>query len=401
MKQMRAFLSKLAVNWKLIAMIIIVVLITAGLLGYKLGRLTSGLSGSEFATANSYQSLHTIYDNPLHLPYKLVGWAVHKIPYDGLSLYRVPSVIFGVATIVAFAVIVRRWYGARIALLGTAIFMTSAWFLHVSRLASFQVEFLWASVTLLALNVLLHAYAEKVGVFLLWCAGVLCLLFVPGMVWLLLVNIIFQRDDLIDAWQSCERLWQRLLVIIAPLLVVGGFGYLLYRQSQLVLEWLGIPADFAAWHDMLYRAVHAFSYFVFRGPNDPTLWLGRLPILNIFMTVMLLAGIIFYARHLRAWRSRFILTLFLIGAALSALSASVEFSLLVPFVYLVALAGIASLLHQWLKVFPRNPLARSVGIGLVAIVVVASVGYNLRSYYIAWPHNSATRAAFVQYAPPK
>jgi hypothetical protein len=54
------------------------------------------------------------------------------------------------------------------------------------------------------------------------------------------------------------------------------------------------------------------------------------------------------------------------------------------------------MLHAWLTVFPRNPVARTTGIALVSIVVVMAVSYHLTSYFVAWRYDPATLSAFRQ-----
>jgi hypothetical protein len=140
--------------------------------------------------------------------------------------------------------------------------------------------------------------------------------------------------------------------------------------------------------------LHSLSFFVYKGPTTATVWLPRLPILDFFSLIMMVLGALFYAKHIRAPRTRMLLILFILGAALFALGGPVTISILVPLMYLLVTAGFGYLLHEWLLVFPRNPLARSLGFSLLGIAVSLSCIYNLRAYFVAWPHNSATEAAF-------
>ena len=52
------------------------------------------------------------------------------------------------------------------------------------------------------------------------------------------------------------------------------------------------------------------------------------------------------------------------GVVLVGLGGPVGLSILVPLLYVAVATGLAYLLHEWLKVFPNNPLARGFGIGL-------------------------------------
>jgi hypothetical protein len=112
------------------------------------------------------------------------------------------------------------------------------------------------------------------------------------------------------------------------------------------------------------------------------------------MIVCFLAGILFYLSHIKAERTQLLLALSAIGLLLTAAGGAVPRSLLVPLIYLVSFGGLAYILHYWLKLFPVNPIARRTGISLVAIAVALACAYNVRHYFVAWPHNPATQAAY-------
>jgi hypothetical protein len=84
----------------------------------------------------------------------------------------------------------------------------------------------------------------------------------------------------------------------------------------------------------------------------------------------------------------------LIGFVLVGISGPVPLSLLVPLLYMGIATGLAYLLHEWLKIFPNNPLARGVGLGLIIVAVAISCTYNYRAYFIAWPNADATKTTF-------
>jgi membrane protein YdbS with pleckstrin-like domain len=69
-------------------------------------------------------------------------------------------------------------------------------------------------------------------------------------------------------------------------------------------------------------------------------------------------------------------------------------SLILPVVYLLIASGIAYMLHLWLKVFPANPVARSLGIIIIMLAVFLTSIYQTRSYFVAWRYNSETSEVF-------
>jgi hypothetical protein len=157
-----------------------------------------------------------------------------------------------------------------------------------------------------------------------------------------------------------------------------------------------MPDHFAPWQSTLKQFEDTVQAFVYHGPHNPQLWLGRLPLLDAFLGFMLIAGILFYARHWRATRTRLLLGYFVLGVLLVSLSGAVRLSAIVPIVYLVAIGGVAYVLHFWLNVFPRNPLARGTGIAIVAAIIIFSCLYNVRQYFIAWPHNPEVVTIYQQ-----
>jgi hypothetical protein len=273
------------------------------------------------------------------------------------------------------------------------MFATSAWVLHVSRLASFDVLYLCAVPLLLLAQALMYRNSENpaiwYGSFVVW--GML--LYVPGMVWLVLLHLFLQRKILLEAWLD-ETSGRRRTITIALSIVWLPLLILDFLRSGHFMQWLGLPADFAAPLTIVKNFFGVFVHLFIRGPQYPDIWLGRAPILDAFTLLITVLGIYFYAKHWTAWRSRTLGLMFAVGVILVALGGPVGLSLLVPLLYLAAAAGLAYILHEWLKVFPLNPLARGIGIGIVALLVGLSCLYNIRAYFVAWPHNQVTKATF-------
>lgn len=365
-----------------------------GLMFYKLGSLTPGLSLAELKTLNTPVGLNALFSDPLYFPLDFIRSVFFFTVSDfGGFIGRAPNALFGLFAIVSFSYIIWRWHGRRTALFATALFATSAWVLHVSRLASFDVLYLCSIPVLLATGILLQKHGNKALVFYATLIAWLTLLYVPGMVWLVALTVYWQRDVLIEGLGYRKALWQRILSICIvgislPLLLIN-----LFRPGQLVL-WLGAPNYWEAPLVVLKQFGAVILHLFIRGPEDSDIWLGRLPIFDIFTLAMCVVGIYFYARHIKAYRTRMLLSYGVVGWLLVGLSGPVGLSLLIPLVYVFVAAGIAYLLREWLQVFPLNPFARGLGITLISIVVLMSCLYNLRSYFVAWPHNETTKSHF-------
>jgi hypothetical protein len=219
------------------------------------------------------------------------------------------------------------------------------------------------------------------------------LVYIPGVIWLVLPAIYLQRGAIADGWRHFKRWWQRLAYLLTGIVWLPLLIITLSRPGNLV-TWLGLPADLAAPLTLVKNFVGVFVHLFVRGPEYPALWVGRAPILDIFTLAACLVGIYFYATHRQAARSRLLALFFGLGVILVALGGPVGLSLLVPLLYLVAATGIAYLVREWLQVFPVNPLARKLGLGLVSLAIALACLYNLRAYFVAWPHNKVTETVF-------
>jgi len=388
--------KKLNLSGETKSLILLCLVVVAGLLWlmlHRLGSLTTGLSLNERAAILTPLGWHNLYAQPLYLPLKLVRSTVFFLaPDHGQLISRLPNVAFGVLAIICLAWLVKLWHGNRTTWFAGLLFATSAWVLHVSRLASYDVLYLLAIPALLLVHLGLQKRSSP-GIWYLCNLLNGFLLFVPGLVWLVILNAYLQRRLLANAWSQFDSFRQRAfywlsLLIWLPLLLID-----LTRPGQLRL-WLGLPAHFVGPLTLLKQFVAVPVHLFIRGPQYPDQWLGRAPVLDIFTLMACLIGAYFYLSRLDSLRSRLLVSFFGLGIVLIGLGGPVGLSLLVPILYLAAATGIAYLLHDWLKVFPLNPIARGLGIGLITVAVGLACIYNLRAYFVAWPHNNVTKATF-------
>ena len=364
------------------------VAIVASALLFRLSSLAPSLSPGEQMTLAATISLHKIIDNPAHLPLKLLEWSTRFAPTHHVLLFsRLPSVVLASISLLIFAYILRRWYGPRTAVFGFVMLATSAWFLHVGRFAGTDVEYLTGILALLAIHIGLYDHDDHPLMLYVWLLTNLALLFIPGFVWFVLLSLVWQRAELLTAWQKLGPLRNRIIWTVAAVVGLVATTYSITRNIQLLKVWLGAPEVFASWQSILRQLVNTLETVVYQGPHNPEIWLGRLPLLDTFSGIMLIAGIAFYIRHWRASRTRLLLSYLVLGIVLASLGGAVRFSVIVPIIYLVAIGGVAYILHFWLSTFPRNPLARATGIGIVVTIIALSCFYNLEQYFVAWPHN--------------
>jgi hypothetical protein len=319
------------------------------------------------------------------------------LPFSTAFNLRLPSVALALATFGMVAYILNRWYGQRTAIFGCIALGASAWFMHVGRSATFDITYFVALPTLLSAHLSLYYADQRVRALPFWLFCMAMLLYLPGLVWLVLLNTFWQRKELLDAWQGLKSWWQRPLVVLVMILLIAplAHGFFVSQQAHFALTWLGVPSHVLHWYSPLQEAGYSLLFIGARSPADPSLWLGHQPVFDVFLATMLVIGVYFYATHTKADRTKLLLSITLLSIILTA-GGIVTRSLIVPLLYLLAGGGIAYTLYLWLRVFPRNPLARGFGITLLAFTLGLSCLYNLRQYFIAWPHNPETKKVFVQ-----
>lgn len=356
--------------------------------------LTGGLSRNEIEVATTTVGWQGIANDSFYLPLKLLLSAgFFWFDQGGALVSRLPSVLFGVAAVIALTAVIKAWHGTRIALLAGTLFATSAWTLHVSRYASVDSSYLLAAPILVATIILLQRSKRWwVPALVLFTWSVL--LFTPGLVWLVMLAAFWERYSFVDTWQQATSWLRKLLLPLSFTLLLPLLIYQFVMSPESSLTWLGVPTNFGTISDFGVRLINVPLNLFALGPDNPELWLGRLPLLDVITIVFTLLGIVYYAKRWRAARAQLLAGFLIISWIVIALGGPAGLSLIVPVVYFLTGSGIAQLNGEWLKRFPNNPIARSFGTTLLAIAIAVSCLYNLRNYFVAWPSNPMTISKF-------
>ncbi len=374
----------------------LIVLVGLGLIGlvtcFKLGTLVPNYAAVESQTAQSSRSLKDIWADPTYAPYKFGQYVVQKFKITLPATLRAVSAFYGSLSVVLFYFVVRHWHTKRIALMSTVLFATSSWFLHTARIATPSIM----QVMLLAL-VAYGLWAQLTHKFeLSLTVGVIVLafcLYVPGLVWFWLSLLIWRRKQILQHIIRVSWLWRiyALVILLCALtLLIQG----LVRQPWLIRLWFGLPENLPTLATYGRNVIDVPINLFLRASGDPVFWLDHLPVLDVFSAVMFLLGIYAYYFRLRLDRTLALIGIFVIGSLLIGLGGSMTLTILLPFVYLVVAAGLALMLQQWFTVFPRNPLARGLAVGVLTLAVGVTSFYHLMHYFVAWPNAPETRAAF-------
>ena len=378
-------------RWQPLAVYGAMALVLLAGLYWRLGSLLPGYSQSELGTYNAGMSLHNILHSPLNAPFLLLTKGLsYALPHN-LVAGRLAATLCGVVVLLLFAALLDRWHNMRTAILGTILFGLSASFLHVSRAGTPEV-LLFGLFVLTACGFWLKQTNHWLALLVCFILTA-CLVYVPGMLWFIVAGLLWQ-------WKTIDQVFKKHLLTVtigtlALLAALVPLGWDVYKDHGLIRPLLGLPAQWPTISAMIRNLLNVPFHLFIHNDVNPVAWLGTAPILDAFSLTMFVLGGYLYLRNIKLIRTPLFLTLLIAMAALIAVGGSITLTIIMPFVYLVIAAGIAYLTDQWFKVFPRNPIARSIGWVSVIILVAIACGYQLTHYFVGWPEATATHQVFT------
>jgi len=379
-----------------------ILVISLGIIAYllyfhRLQSLVPAYTHVELQAVKNASDWHHILKNPINAPFLVPLWFATAVLHHGPYVGRVIASVFGVLAVVLFYLVVRLMYGFRTTFLATILFATSAGLLHTVRLGAAPVLqfgtlcFVFAAIRYLQLSPhrrTAFGYGMAVLGGLLW--------YIPGMIWVACIWLFLMRRTVRQQLQRTPTKhlvgWVLLSLIVAlPLLIAA-----IHTHGQVLLASTGLPPTLHSvthiapnlWDTLLSVSIYSTGTAVW--------WVGHAPLLNVAEVVLAVAGMYYYMRHNRTGSTLFIMSTMVLAWLLIGFGGSVSIAFLIPLIYLSIARGIDQLLERWFTVFPRNSIARFTGIAALCIMLAFSVLYQVRSYFVAWPHAAATRHEFHQ-----
>lgn len=343
------------------------------------------LNTAEQASSIGVDSGMAIANDITFAPQRAVDYLVFKLTGDEALYFRLVSILITFLAIAAFFILIRQWISLRVALIATALFATSSWVLHDARWAE-PHAILLLGLPFLLLAGTLQKVKEYDPVLPLTSMVVALMLYIPGFWIFFITGITFTYKDIYEAWQEASAkikvLWASGFILPLLPLVFG-----LSRPGALK-NWLGLPEggiNISATRDNL---VNLPEQLFINGIDKPAQWLYGTPVLDGVTAILFLTGLFYVLRDFRFPVRRLVLVLFgIFCLAFIGLMGHTYTSLLIPLVYIFAAFGITFLLDQWFHIFPKNPMARSLGVIAVSVLVFFSCTYHIFRYHHVWPRS--------------
>jgi hypothetical protein len=139
--------------------------------------------------------------------------------------------------------------------------------------------------------------------------------------------------------------------------------------------------------------------FFYHGDADFYHNLGSEPMLNAFIALAFVAGVmVLMSRYQRA-RDRAVLCLLGIGLLPAIMGQGMvpnasHAALALPIICLAAAIGVFYLVDLWATTFPVNSAARSLGQTAIGVLLVLTVFQAYTQYFVAWANSSETYLAY-------
>lgn len=379
-------------KWRLGLLVILALLMIYSLLFWRLGSLTGGYSAGEASVHVSSTSLSTIIKQPIDLPYKAAVYLLNSVGQHSLLMQRAISAVLGVGAIIFFWFIIRAQYNWHISLTATGLFAASSGLLHAARLG-IPVILQMSAMLFFAMALFYHMQKHKtlglygVAIFLA------VLLYIPGLIWFELCGLIIMRRQLISMVRKMKNVHVFLLPILY-LMLITPLVLAVSKDTDVLKQILGLPSILPSPETVAKNLVHIAAAFGFRAYYPTDISLQGIAILSYGEMALFLLGLYEVMRRPRLKANYFIVAALLLTSILIALDGSVTYIMLVPLVYIVIAAGIRHLHRIWREVFPRNPIAHTLARVCLIVLISFCALYQLRSYFVAWPHASETKQTF-------
>jgi hypothetical protein len=394
MKNIQVYLRH---TWQPLLWAIIGIGVILFLLLFHLGSEPSGLSTVELNTIRSSLSLrHLLLHNPINLPYYGLEHLFLQLVHKNVMTVRLISVAYGLVASIIFYLLLRFFGTNQLAVVATILFSSSSWFLHIARTNSPDVLF-FASMAPLLIGIWYRHSHHRTIVYYVGLIVAVSLLYIPGMIWLLLLGLIWQRNYIIAEFHRIS-LVHKIVGLIICLLFLVPLGWSSISHPSILVIALGFPKQFISARDMWQNFIHIPLDLFVRSSLSPEQWLARLPLFDFFEDAMLLLGIysIWYFRKLD--KNRALIVTVLVSVLLITFGGIDTITLLVPLAYIIISRGIGLMLKQWSDVFPINPFVKYVGVCVLTVAVLVSASYQLDNYFTAWQNAPATRVLFTHSA---
>lgn len=330
---------------------------------------------------------------PEHLP---------MLPYHGLQklsitifgvsnlAIKLPSLILAGLSIVMLYGVVRLWFRRNVAIITSAIAVTSAQFLLLAQLGTPAISYIfWTVAILFSTSILAHS--QKYRSFWLIITSVLAALslYSPLGIYLIIALAVTSlihphaRFIILNHSKIVLAICLALFSLLAAPLVLG-----IVAKPELLIELAGVPSLSALSLEGAWHAIEPYVAFY-----APKAGIDLQPVYGLATALLMTLGAVrlFTAKYTAKSYIISLVSFFVFaGIFLQTLPPAYTF---IPAMLLVAFA-VNYLITSWYDLFPINPYARVVGLLPLAVLMFGVSFTELERYAYTYHYNSASAATF-------
>lgn len=376
--------------WKVVAVAAVVILVVLCLLFYRIGTLAPGYNDNEIAQYVFTSKSTNIKAIPINSPVTVPQLVLRKAYHNKIVVLRIVTAILGFISIIGVFWVLRTWHTERVAWLAGSLYATSSWLLLTARTGDSIIL-----LTLVPLIIICYLWLEKTQkqklAFIVGVIVLSLLIYAPAGILVAIGVLVLRGKNIASKLKDVIPIWLFIVMGIVFTFLVSPLVISVVRNHRLLLSVVGLPQQLPVFRMYISNISDTILAISVNSNLASTAQLGNLGLIDVFTLTMIIAGFIYYIKRWRLDRSKFMLLSTTVSLILIGFGGPVSIALLLPLLFMFAGAGIAWFLQQWFAVFPRNPLAKSVGVSLIVIAVCLSVVFNLYRYYVAWPHMATTK----------
>lgn len=380
-------------HWKSVLILTLIMIIAGITISYQIGSLTGGVSSAEQHYISGVNSGKDIIEHPSYLLHKIPTYVLFKLNSENIAHYRLISASFGFLAVFSFYHILRYWHSKRVSVFATLLFITSPWLLHSARLATpdsiylLFLPLLWTAAWMYNTNKL------RTSSILLLVIGILCL-YIPGFIWIILFLSIWKYKTIVTELKQLSILL-RTILFLGVLIGISPLIYASIINPSEFLVMAGLPSNMPSVASIWSNIVNIPKNLVLSGPTNSLINVGSVPLIDVFSATMFVFGIYSLRYNIKLIRAQVMFVSLLLFVLLVIAGGPVGIISLLPLVYLLIAGGMSFIITQWLAVFPRNPLARGIAVGVMSALVLLVTFYQLNNYFVAWAKSPDTRSTFT------
>ena len=318
-----------------------------------------------------------------NLPLHLLQLGIFSLFGVSTLTIKLPSIILAIASAIAIFFLLRRWFKPSISILSLILIVSSGQFSFVAQ--SFTPQILYI------------LYSSLI---------------------LLFASLVFQKAKLGKIWKICLSIavglslftpyfWFINLGLITVALVHPHTRHFILRRkylhqwlpASLIFLALALPALFFSLISPSFLTeiiglnnlqlsitenirVLVTSYIL---PDLTTINGQIAPLLDFGVLIIILFGFIQTLKNCQSARSYMIIAWSALALPLLIIDPSLNSVMTVP-VFVLLAVGIETLLHEWYKLFPKNPYARGTGLAMIIAMISMMTLTSLDTFINSYRH---------------